>query len=83
MESKKRKHTELVDKYYALMAIENGTKKHVEISKDLGVKESTVSQWVSNKDKIIKLYKNGKIIISCKKCRFSKNAEVDTALLMV
>ena len=81
MESKKRKHTELSDKYHALMAIENGTKKQIEISKELGVKECTVSQWVSNKAKIIKLYENGKISLTSKKCRFSKNIEVDEALL--
>ena len=50
-EQRKRKQIDLMDKYHAIIAVENKTKSNADLCKELGCSKGAVSAWMKDEEK--------------------------------
>ena len=82
IETNKRKHYSLEQKYNAIMAVENNLKSQLDIIKELGAKQSTVNGWFNEEEKrkIITAFQNNIKSSKRKRLRGSKYQDIDESL---
>ena len=72
-------HT-LETKYRAIIAVEAGKKKKVDIAREFGIKQNTLSTWLKNKESYKEKYESSTFAPTAKKMRTADYGDVEKAL---